>query len=227
MKKGLIYLAIGTYVLILGLGLFTEYEIFWGIVFVIVSAVCLFIAFRKIIDFIYDMKLKKEWKKGNTFFDEEYNYVQRKLINALKKINYSYMLELSDEKIEKIANADNAMLALKKAISHKLPTIAEFCLNSETMFNLLVDNLNLPEEQKNDIYQYFLPTLIYDINEEVIQGIAATYSENLSADIVFLKNKIPYELVCLGFIMNYALENSDEELEEKVNDYRRSQGYIE
>ena len=159
---------------------------------------------------------------------------RKKLAQDLQKINHSYMLGIPDLTKEQfdirfinqsIVYSEDPISALASQVPPGTPSIAEFCLNMEVMLNMLLDELNLSEEKKNEIYEFFLNTLIHDVSEETIKEIAKAFSTFLPPQFYFLNDKINYELECLGLIVQYGDDCKDEIILSKANDMLKSKGY--
>ena len=178
-------------------------------------------------------------KRGFQF--DEYSLKKRaETLIQLQQINHSYRLELpnlieepnkesfNDRIIRnEIRVAEDPLIAFAKYIKPGQPTVAEFLLDAEYMFNYIVDEMNLSEEYKNEIYNeaFFYP-LVLNISDKIIKETAKSFSKNLPLRMSFLKGKINYELVVLGIIMQYAIDNCDDMLKISVDNIRRKRGYI-
>lgn len=164
----------------------------------------------------------------------QYNKQRAEIAKELQSINFSFMLGLPDLTEEKytaitadaIVHAHNPFEAFKSHIKPGKPTIAEFCLCMETMFNQLTEEMQFSESDKNNIYAGLLPMLVYGTTDELIEQILQSYAASLPSNMNFLKTKVNYELVMLGHIMQYGLEQQRSDICEKVNEHRSKKGYI-
>ena len=171
-------------------------------------------------------------------------HAKAKVSMALQQINRSYMLglpELARQKglpngaigsledraiYQRITNADDPVAAFAKEIKPGKPTIAEFCLSMEKMLNRLMNEMQLSEEDMGNIYAEFL-SMTTAVTDELIGAIAQSYASALPPEMYFLKDKINYELVCLGHIMQHGASNNRQDICQKVNSIRAKRGYID
>ena len=165
---------------------------------------------------------------------EEYNRQRTEIAKELQVINFSHMLGLPNLTQEKytlsaedaIVHAHNPLNAFKSHIKPGKPSVAEFCLCMETMFNQLTEEMQFSESDKNDVYAELIPMLICGTTVELIEQILQSYAVTIPPSMKFLKNKINYELVTLGHIMQYGIDQQRSDICEKVNEHRRKRGYI-
>lgn len=158
-----------------------------------------------------------------------------KIAAELQHLNHSYMLGLPDLTKEQfsaeitpdtIVHAHNPFLAFADHIAHGKPTIAEFCLSMETMLAHLMEEMQLDEEDMGNIYAEFL-SMTTAVTDELISEIVQSYASALPPQMHFLKDKINYELACLGHIMQHGMSNNRQDICQKVNSIRKKRGYID
>ena len=214
MITGLFWLPLALFLVILGIVfIIFDFSFLLGFILIFGGFACGLYWFRHLSDYPNGNRETEKTITGDTILEF---YITR----SVRDIDYNYMLELTPAEIQHVAHAKYPATALRELRPHTLPTVGEFLLKMETMLNMTVDKLALPEEQKNDIYAYYLSSYLYGVTPDVIKDIARSFSRQLPREWRFLK--IQYELACLGIIMTYASESADAELAKKVNDYRRT-----
>lgn len=165
-------------------------------------------------------------KKVEEFRKLSLDSVTKAFRNELRAISLVYMLSIDEKDLDKIVLADNPMKEMRRYVDTAPPSVAEFCLNMEKMFNIVIREFSADEETKDDIYNFLLGNIILGVSDDTIRGICKSYSANAPKQMPFLKNKINYQLAVLGFIMQYAINTNNWELQNEVTNYRRRYGYI-
>ena len=125
-----------------------------------------------------------------------------------------------------IVHSHNPFQAFVSNIAPGRPTIAEFCLSMENMLNLLMEEMKLSEDDMGNIYVEFL-SMTTAVTDELISEIASSFANVLPPQMSFLKNKVNYELACLGHIMQHGMSNNRQDICQKVNSIRKKRGYID
>lgn len=166
---------------------------------------------------------------------KQYLEQRAEIAKELQHLNHCYMLGLPDLTKEKytasitcstIVHSHNPFQAFVSNIAPSRPTIAEFCLSMENMLNLLMEEMKLSEDDMGNIYVEFL-SMTTAVTDELISEIASSFANVLPPQMSFLKNKVNYELACLGHIMQHGMSSNRQDICQKVNSIRKKRGYID
>lgn len=228
MKKGIIFIVIGTFLFIIGLGLSTEDSTFYALLYIIGGFSCGAYGFYNVFN---NLGYKDDSNIQNVQdLSRQYSNAVKKLTDTLQTINSSYMLNLPSSTINQIALSDNPFLELSKHIPSGYPSVPNFCFYMATKCEEIIAEFKLPEQKSVELYNYCLECIseVSEVfTEEEIIALANSYAEDLPAEFMFLSTKINYETTALGLIADHAISNADGELIKKINEYRRKRGYIQ
>lgn len=228
MKKGIVFILIGTLLFIIGLGLSSEDSYFWSVIYLIGGFSCGAYGFYNIFCSLGSNDNSHVRNKEELYF--QYSDAVKKLKQTLQTINSSYMLNLSDSTISEIASSDNPLQSLSGHIPSGYPSVANFCFYMATKCEEIIAEFKISEQKSAELYSYCLECISAtsdDFTDEDIINIANAYAKDLPAEFSFLSDKVNYENSALGLIADYAVSNSDGELIKSINSYRRKRGYIQ
>ena len=181
----------------------------------------------------------KEYKKEIALQSELIaERMKAKTSMLLQQINHSYMLGLPNLSQmvfispetkafqARILESDNPLSAFAKEVKPGKPNIGEFCLSMETMLNRLMKEMQLDEGDMSNIYVEFL-SMTTAVTDELIDEIVQPYASSLPPQMHFLKDKVNYELACLGHIMQHGVDQNRQDICNKVDAIRKKRGYID
>ena len=166
---------------------------------------------------------------------KDYKKTVSDLAKSLQQINCSYMLDLPDLTKEtnppspgtpRIVYADNPFSAFANAISPEAPSAEEFIMKSQQMLTSLLNEMQFSSEMKLNIFSYFMRMVISEVDDDIVTQIAESFGSELPLHLYFLKNKVNYELACLGYIMGYGMDYNDSLVMDEVTKIRIKRGYL-
>ena len=87
-----------------------------------------------------------------------------------------------------------------------------------------MEEMCLSEDDMGNIYLEFL-SMTAAVTDELIDEIVQSFASTLPPQMHFLKDKVNYELACLGHIMQYGINQNRQDICQKVNALRQKRGY--
>jgi hypothetical protein len=223
-SKGAIYLFAGVFLIMLGLTLTSTDNTGFGISCIITAIVLSLIGIYHLTNnetFSFTNEQKQDIAALNRAVDEMYK--------SIKDLTDAYMLNIPDEAIKKLIFSDNRFTDFARYIPTSYPNVPAFCFNMITKCEELINKMQLPVAVSTPLYEHCLQAIgemSTVLTDQDIIDLAEDYAKELPPELFCLHTQINYETSALGIIGDYALSKADSYLIGKINEYRRSRGFI-
>lgn len=146
-------------------------------------------------------------------------------IALFRQLSRSYGLNFTEADLNEIFLSDDPLPAMASKIKPGYPTVDEACLEISKFIYDIMSYMKVSELEAFQIQFQFTEDSTR-FTDDTIREIADDFSEYVPANMFFLKCKINYELAALGYIMQFAIDNNNKSLQNKVTQYRRERGFI-
>lgn len=146
-------------------------------------------------------------------------------IAFLRQLSRNYGLNFTESDLNEIFLSDDLLFTLASKIKPGYPTVDEACMEISKFIYDIMSYMNVSELEAFQIQFQFTEDSTR-FTDDTIREIANNFSEHVPANMFFLKCKINYELAALGYIMQFATDNNNKILQNKVTQYRRERGFI-
>ncbi len=181
-----------------------------------------------LISYLYQKKEHRMHEDASVKYLSQQMQAMQTIVTVVRNFNRIFMLDITENDIDEILSSTNIFTTFETKAKKSTVSPEAFQQKMPQMLSLLIEDLGLSEDETELIFE-LMELSNEGIDQETLDFIVESHSDDIPEEMAFLKGKINYEKACISWLLGLndvpELAQRLPDLTEKVKVLCANKGY--